>query len=268
MSRNGKSGRRWAYLTLFLMLALSIAGNIAHTVHIDPTPSALSIIRAVIWPVGLFLAIEMFMRVPWEQKPAHRLVRWIGILLPAGLAALVSYRHLRGLMLSDGEGALEASVGPIVIDGLMLMATLGLLLTRPQTEQEEAPAIQHLTVAQPTEIPADVPMFTLADMLPQPQPHRELSAWETVEVRQIPTPTHTVQPYGPHPLIEQKPKPRTPRNTKWDRELAVELIKNSGLNDHEIAAKVTEMSGSVSYKTIQRLRKSLAESATTETVSA
>lgn len=262
MTRNAKSGRRWAYLTLFLMLALSIAGNIAHTVHIDPSPSALSIIRAVIWPVGLFLAIEMFMRVPWEQKVAHHLVRWIGILLPAGLAALVSYRHLRGLMLSDGEGMLEASVGPIVIDGLMLMATLGLLLTRPQAQEDVKPVVR--TAAQV--VTEAVPALSLADVLPQP---RQLGAWETHPVRQVEAPTHSVQPYGPHPLIERPEKPaRAPRTAKWDKALATELIRNSGLNDHEIAIKVSEMSGPVSYKTIQRLRKALAESATTETVTA
>lgn len=265
MTRNAKSGRRWAYLTLFLMLALSTAGNIAHTVHIDPSPSALSIIRAVIWPVGLFLAIEMFMRVPWEQKLAHQLVRWVGILMPAGLAALVSYRHLRGLMLSDGEGALEASVGPIVIDGLMLMATLGLLLTRPQAQEDVKP--EPLRAGQVvTQEALDEFRLKLVDVLPQP---RQLGTWETHPVRQVEAPTHSVQPYGPHPLIERPEKPaRAPRAAKWDKALATELIRNSGLNDHEIAIKVSEMSGPVSYKTIQRLRKALAESATIETVTA
>ena len=270
-----RSGRRWAYVTLFTMLALSIAGNVAHVVHLDPSPSLLSIIRAVVWPLGLFLGVEMFMRVPWEAKASHRLVRWGGILFTAAIAAFVSYRHLRGLMLADGEEQVVAAFGPLAIDGLMLMATLGLLLTRPQdteeqeqvdmapllaridalTQQVEARDALPLTPAQ--KFAMDVqragrelrgtgngktePMLALADILPKPV-----------------SPAAPAAPVGlaaklgdPQPLPGWTPAPAKAKRTraaKWDQDKARTMLLK-GRTKADVAEAVN-----VDPKTIQRLR--------------
>jgi hypothetical protein len=66
-------------------------------------------------------------------------VRWVGITLVASIAGLVSYRHLRGLLKADNEEWIVYTVGPLAIDGLMLMATLALLLTRKLPAAVPAP---------------------------------------------------------------------------------------------------------------------------------
>lgn len=133
------SGRRIAYVTMLAMLSLSIAGNVSHTYHLDPTPGIRSLVYAVAWPVMVWLGVELFVRVPWQAKASHHLVRWVGILLVAAIAALVSYRHLRGLLKADSEEWTVYTFGPLAVDGLMLMATLALLLTRSLPQADTAP---------------------------------------------------------------------------------------------------------------------------------
>ncbi len=135
-----KTGRRWAYITMLAMLALSVAGNLAHTYHINPDPSARALVYAIMWPLMVWAGVELFVRLPWQAILTHRLVRWVGILLVAAIAALVSYRHLRGLLVADGEEWTVYTFGPLAVDGLMLMSTLGLLLTRSLkgTDEDQA----------------------------------------------------------------------------------------------------------------------------------
>ncbi|GAA2355727.1 DUF2637 domain-containing protein [Dactylosporangium salmoneum] len=49
------------------------------------------------------------------------------------VAAVVSYRHLSGLFRHYGEDPLTATLGPLAVDGLMVMAAAALLTaqTRP-----------------------------------------------------------------------------------------------------------------------------------------
>jgi hypothetical protein len=65
--------------------------------------------------------------------------RW-GIVPVALVAAVVSYRHMAGLLASYGEDAVTVTVGPIAVDGLMLLATGALLATgrRPATDSSVA----------------------------------------------------------------------------------------------------------------------------------
>lgn len=125
-----RSGRGWAYFTMLLMLALSVAGNVAHTKHINPDPSIRQLVYAVAWPLMVWLGVELFVRVQWRDQLTDKLVRWVGITLVSSIAALVSYRHLRGLLIADNEEWTVYTFGPLAVDGLMLMATLALLLTR------------------------------------------------------------------------------------------------------------------------------------------
>jgi hypothetical protein len=70
--------------------------------------------------------------------------------LPVGVvAAVVSYRHLSGLLAFYGEDALTATIGPLAVDGLMVMATGALIATgttrpaaEPDTRTDTEPEIQ------------------------------------------------------------------------------------------------------------------------------
>src|SRR3954454_1504252 len=97
-------GRRWAYTGAALGGTVSIAANIAHS-YVPPTgavaqwsPNLGAVIGAVFWPVALFVATEILTRVPWPTGGRWQLVKWLGMLPVAFVAALVSYRHLCGLL--------------------------------------------------------------------------------------------------------------------------------------------------------------------------
>src|SRR5690606_65095 len=47
----------------------------------------------------------------------------------ASVAAVVSYRHLSGLLSHYGEDPLTVAIGPLAVDGLMVVATGALLAT-------------------------------------------------------------------------------------------------------------------------------------------
>jgi hypothetical protein len=94
-----------------------------------------------VWPVFLFVAVEIFARVMWPYGIGWRMLRWVGLLPVAGLAALVSYRHLSGLLAHYGEEPIIYYVGPLAVDGLMVMATGALLATgRYRNTARDTPA--------------------------------------------------------------------------------------------------------------------------------
>jgi hypothetical protein len=152
-------GRGWAYTGVILGGLVSIAANVAHSfippfgarASWEPEPGA--VVGAVVWPVFLFVAVEIFARVRWPLGIAWRLVRWVGLLPVAGLAALVSYRHLSGLLAHYGEEPIIYYVGPLAVDGLMVMAT-GALLATGRYRHHSAP---DLPVPTSVPVPAAAP---------------------------------------------------------------------------------------------------------------
>src|SRR3954452_8929584 len=128
-------GRAWAYAGAFLGGAVSIAANVAHS-YVPPvdvsanwTPQAGAVVGAIFWPVALFVAIEILARMAWPNGKRWAALRFLGLLPVAVVAAVVSYRHLSGLLNFYGEDELTAAIGPLAVDGLMVMATGALLAT-------------------------------------------------------------------------------------------------------------------------------------------
>lgn len=137
------SGRGWAYVGVILGGVVSIAANVAHTYLPKPpagapagwvpdpgwSPSPLAVAFSVFWPVALFVAVEILTRVAWGDGFRWFVARVIGVLPVALVAAVVSYRHLAGLLAHFGEDSLTIAIGPLAIDGLMVMASAALLAT-------------------------------------------------------------------------------------------------------------------------------------------
>jgi len=128
-------GRGWAYGGAALGGLVSILANVAHS-YVPPAaagagwgPQPGAVIGAVFWPVALFMALEVMARTAWPAERRWVAVRWLGLLPVALVAAVVSYRHLSGLLAFYGEDPLTATVGPLAVDGLMVMATGALLAT-------------------------------------------------------------------------------------------------------------------------------------------
>jgi hypothetical protein len=130
-----RSGRGWAYTGAIIGGLVSVAANVAHS-FIPPAgapagwhPEAGAVVGAIVWPVFLFIAVEILARVAWPTGSMWRLTRWAGLLPVALVAAFVSYRHLSGLLAHYGEDGLVQHLGPIAVDGLMVMATGALIAT-------------------------------------------------------------------------------------------------------------------------------------------
>jgi hypothetical protein len=144
-----RSGRGWAYTGAILGGLVSVAANVAHS-FIPPTgasagwhPEPGAVVGAIVWPVFLFIAVEILARVAWPAGITWRLIRWGGLLPVALVAAFVSYRHLSGLLAHYGEEPLVQHLGPLAVDGLMVMATGALIATG--LHHNKAPATQPAT---------------------------------------------------------------------------------------------------------------------------
>jgi hypothetical protein len=145
------AGRAWAYGGATLGGLVSVAANVAHSyvppvaADADWSPQPGAVIGAVFWPVALLVAVEILARVAWPADRLWLALRWAGVGPVALVAAVVSYRHLSGLLAFYREDAMTARLGPLAVDGLMLVATGALIATsanRPVLDEaiDEAPA--------------------------------------------------------------------------------------------------------------------------------
>lgn len=193
------NGRKWARTFLVLALAVSITGNVAHTVLAESTISLwLRIPGAVIWPVFTFGAIEVVVRVIWQRTAAHRFARMM-VLVPAIPAAITSYEHLYKLLLMSGESQWIAVIGPAAIDGMMIGCTMVLLFTR--------------TVQAPIDVDgsmARLEMLVAEQMIEDAMP---VSPAPSIE---------DVVPVSPAPRVNGSAGTRRPRGT-WDARRVAEM---------------------------------------------
>lgn len=132
-----RAGRAIAWLSFALGIAVSVAGNILHSAL---TPAGLGeLVGAAFWPLALMLSIEILTRVRWQSGGWWMAARVVGLFLVGIVAAVLSYRHLAGLMTSWGEDAFNAHLGPLAVDGLMLLAATALLSISREPKEEGLP---------------------------------------------------------------------------------------------------------------------------------
>lgn len=102
---------------------VSLAANVAHSL-LRPDPPVGAIIASVLWPVLVFTTTEIILRNSFHG--ARSMLAWAGLTPVALLAAVASYQHLSGLLTHYGETRFVALGGPLAVDGLMVLST-GLL---------------------------------------------------------------------------------------------------------------------------------------------
>jgi hypothetical protein len=216
MRKPSVSGRGWAYIGAALGGTVSIAANVAHS-YVPPTgapaawtPQAGAVVGSIFWPVALFVVTEIWARVVWPSGKGWMAVRFGGLLPVALVAALVSYKHLAGLLRFYGEDAVTAHLGPLAVDGLMVMATGALLATARRTAAT-AEAIM------PAELPAPVDDVVT-----------------TAETPAVPVPV--VEPAPAPPVKKPAAKRVTPRPASADK-VAKVAAKMPTAPVSEIAAK-------------------------------
>lgn len=124
--RRGASGVSW--LAFGLGIVISVSANVGHIWFVSK-PSAEAMVSAMVlaafWPVALAVAVEVLSRVTWPA--AFRWPGLVGTVLVGGVALVVSYRHMNGLLLYFGESDLSAMLGPIGVDGLLIVGGFALL---------------------------------------------------------------------------------------------------------------------------------------------
>lgn len=119
-------GRAWARFGFGTGVGASLAANVAHS-FIRPHPAPGAIVAAAFWPVALLIALEVIARVQWPSGRRWWIVRYGGLSSVAVIAAVISYRHMAGLLASYGEDGLSAHIGPLAVDGLMVVCSGALL---------------------------------------------------------------------------------------------------------------------------------------------
>ncbi len=90
-------------------------------------PSLPSQIGAGVWPVVLLVSIEVLARTSWKPGWYWVLIRVLGGGVVALGSGVISYGHIHEVLLSWGYDRLGAGVGPLVIDGLMVVSGFALL---------------------------------------------------------------------------------------------------------------------------------------------
>ncbi|GAA1819294.1 DUF2637 domain-containing protein [Actinomadura chokoriensis] len=146
--RGDGTGRGWATVAFGLGVAVSVAANVAHTYYIPGAsgrPPVGAQLAAAFYPLALLLVVEILARVPWPSSPWWTVARFGGASVVAGVAAVVSYRHMAALLAAYGEDALTAAIGPLAVDGLMVVASFALLAIGRTAHAEAAPAPAGLT---------------------------------------------------------------------------------------------------------------------------
>jgi outer membrane biosynthesis protein TonB len=249
VTEHATPGRGWAYTGAILGGLASIAANVAHS-FIPPAtaptgwaPEPGAVIGAIVWPVFLFIAVEILARTAWPHGRIWHLVRWAGLLPVAVVAALVSYRHMSGLLAHYGEEDLVVWLGPLAVDGLMVMATGALLATARTTTPTTQTVAVPSTVDTPRTSSTDKSEPSIADVQPSPVDTEPVKVPAT-EPTPIPTPaTVAARITQPRPTntpatsaAVSRPETRTTRRPRPTRPAQPATALAPSTTDHSVTA--------------------------------
>jgi DNA-binding CsgD family transcriptional regulator len=230
------TGRRWAYGGALLGGAVSISANVAHS-YVPPIhagagwqPPTGAVVSAIFWPLALFVAIEILARTVWPSGRRWAALRFLGLLPVAVVAAVVSYRHLSGLLAFYREDGLTAVIGPLAVDGLMVMATGALIAAgRDRTPATTAPA--------------------------EPSTPTEPATPAAPTVEEPPAPASTPIPVKPATTARRRTPKRQPSAAE---RVAAAIARSPKASDATIAARLK-----LSEKTVQRHRRQAVDNVST-----
>jgi len=246
-THTSNAGRGWAYAGALLGAGVSVAANVAHS-YVPPaeagpgwSPHTGAVVGAVFWPVALLVAIEVLARVPWPNAARWTVVRFGGLGPVALVAAVVSYRHLSGLLSYYGEDGITATVGPLAVDGLMVMATGALLATGTATAVRMA--------GQRRGDGAHLGYVTPPLTEPQPKP-------ATAPVSKA------------APAAKRATRSATPRVSTVDTAAQVAALRQDGLTTGQIAAQLGVSERTVRRQAAKHLAHESTDVSSTEGVSA
>jgi hypothetical protein len=122
-----------AWLGFVFGSVMSVAANVLHAwlpAAERPAgwfPGIAPQVGSAVWPIGLLLSVEVLSRVRWAPGFWWALARYGGAGTVAVGSAVISYGHLREVLIAWDYGPVGAAVGPLVLDGLMVVSGFALL---------------------------------------------------------------------------------------------------------------------------------------------
>lgn len=150
--RPGASSSAWS--AFLLGIFVSVAANIGHVWFVispdDHAARYASMFGAALWPLLLALCVEVVSRVSYPKGWRWWLPGYLATIFVGLVAAVVSYQHMHGLLLAFGESSLTAAIGPVGVDGLLIVGGFAILAigeTR-KTATEPAPTQSEFAVPQ------------------------------------------------------------------------------------------------------------------------
>jgi hypothetical protein len=193
---------------------VSVGGNIAHTWHPAPAvlaqagetaetwrPALGAQVFAAVWPLALLVTVEVLARVDWPRTFGWSAARYGGASLVAGVAAVMSYAHLNGLLRAYGEGDVTARIGPLSVDGLMVVCGFALLaIGQPSERYESRDEIRDEMAASSDGGSQPLPWWPLPELDPAPDVHSPVDGyalWDDIE----PEPAEVPVPGEPDPVL-------------------------------------------------------------------
>lgn len=130
---------------------VSIAANVLHAWLPDEPPTVAAQLGAAVWPIALLLSVEAISRVRWRSGWWWNFARFGGLGVVGLGSFAISYGHLYEVLAAWGYTELGAAVGPIVIDGLMVISGFALLSesgARTQPAAQTTPKPKQWVVAE------------------------------------------------------------------------------------------------------------------------
>jgi hypothetical protein len=179
-----KSARALAWLTFAVGIVVSVLGNIGHAASDGMQPGEWA--GAAFWPISLLLSVEILVRIRWQPEKRWTVARFTGLIVVSIVAAILSYLHLRSLLIVWQYGAFQATIGPLAVDGLMLIAASALLSIskeHPQAVEKSAREIAVDRFAENLGIPPEIRDAVKS----QPKP-----SWQTTPDTPEPSRLHIV----------------------------------------------------------------------------
>lgn len=174
LTRRSLLGARMVAWAGFLFgTVVSVGFNVLAAFLIPPDeaqgwrPDTWTIIGAAVWPLALLVSIELLARVPWPNTLLAKVIRYGAMSAVALFAAAISYQHIRSVLLAWRYNELSSGVGPLVIDGLMILAGYAMVVISAALAQQDSTTANVPKAPAPS---APEPLIVPTKQLPDPEP--------------------------------------------------------------------------------------------------
>jgi hypothetical protein len=195
-----------AWVGFALGSLVSVAGNWLHAwLPADDhpagwAPTVATQLGAAVWPVALLVAVEVLSRTPWQPGWHWTLVRVGGVGVVGAGSAVISYGHIHTVLKAWGYDSLGAGVGPLVIDGLMVVSGFALLAMSQHTNAPAASVVKQ----EPPAVAVQEPPAAAAQKA-APAPKRKAPGRKPPARKAAPTVmTRIDAPAPPEPAMKQE----------------------------------------------------------------